>query len=154
MPSGFIQGRNFGRMTPYPRRSFGQRRLYSRPMRAKRHLVALALAVLPLAACQQLDPSIHRPDGPLTKAEIDSCLSNPHYVGQDLVSPKPEPNHVFRPGYNFSVKLKDGSYGFGYQESAEGRLMVKYPEHGTSIDYAVARKNGVVYIGDKPTNCT
>ena len=123
-------------------------------MRAKRDLIALTITALPLAACQPLDPSAHRPDGPLTKAEIDTCLASPHYVGQDLVSPKPQPHHVFRPGYNFSVKLPDGSYGFGHQESTEGRLTVKYPEHGTSIDYAVQRKSGVVYFGDKPTSCT
>jgi hypothetical protein len=123
-------------------------------MQAIRTQIALALAALLLAACQPLDPSAHRPDGLLTKAEIDTCLAGPHYVGQDLVSPNPQPHHVFRPGYNFSVKMQDGSYGFGYEEAADGRLRVKYPEHGTTIDYGVARKSGVVYFGDKPTNCT
>ena len=123
-------------------------------MTAKPNVIALALAALPLAACQPLtDASARKPDGLLTKAEIDACLANPHYVGQDLVSPKPQPHHVFRPGYNFSVKLQDGSYGDGYQEASDGHLLVKYPQQGTAFDYGVARKSGVVYFGDKATSC-
>lgn len=122
---------------------------------AKAKFIVLAFAALPLAACQALtDPSGRKPDGALSKAEIDACLAAPHRVGDDLVSPKPQPRHVFRPGYNFSIKLPDGTYGYGYEEAADGRLLVKYPKHGTSFDYAVTRRSGVVYFGDKPTSCT
>lgn len=124
-------------------------------MTAKTTLIAIAFVALSLAACQPLtDTNARKPDGLLTKAEIDSCLASPHYVGQDLVSPKPQPHQVFRAGYNFSVKLQDGSYGDGYQESSDGHLLVKYPEHGTAFDYGVARKSGVVYFGDKSTSCS
>ena len=117
-------------------------------------LIVVAFVGLTLAACQPLtDVGARKPDGLLTKSEIDACLASEHYVGKDLVSPKPQPHHVFKPGYNFSVKMPDGSYGFGYQEASDGHLLVKYPEHGTSFDYGVARKSGVVYFGDKPTNC-
>jgi len=120
----------------------------------ERFRVILILAALPLAACQSLaEVSARKPDGPLSKAEIDACLAGPHYVGADLVSPKPQPNHVFRPGYNFSIKLADGSFGDGYQEASDGHLAVKYPSHGAAFDYGVARRNGVVYFGEKPTSC-
>ena len=120
----------------------------------KAKFIALAFAALPLAACQALsDPIGRKPDGPLSKAEIDACLAAPHRVGDDLVSPKPHPRHVFRPGYNFSIKLPDGTYGYGYEEASDGHLLVKYPKHGTSFDYGVTRRGGVVYFGDKPTTC-
>ena len=129
-------------------------------MTKRKPIVALRLSMIPLAAlslaaCQPVtDANGRRPDGLLSKAEIDSCLAGQHIVGNDVVSPKPQPHHVFKPGYNFSVKSKDGSYGYGYEEASDGHLLVKYPEHGTSFDYGVARKSGVVYFGDKPTNCT
>ncbi len=121
---------------------------------AIRKLMAAASGLL-LAACQPLaDAAARKPDGPMSKADIDACLATPHYVGNELVSPKPEPHHVFKPGYNFSVKLQDGSTGFGYEEASDGHLLIKYPSHGTSFDYGVARKNGVVYFGDKATSCS
>ena len=94
-----------------------------------------------------------KPDGALSKAEIEACLAQPHKVGEDIVSPQPRPDHVFKPGYNFSIKLPDGSYGFGHEEASDGHLLVRYPAHRTSFDYAVTRNRGVVYFGGKATNC-
>jgi hypothetical protein len=117
-------------------------------------LVVVAAIALALAACDSIGPlEALVPNNRLTKAEIDACLSTPHRVGDELVSPDPEPHHMFKPGYNFRVKLADGSYGFGYQEASDGHLLVKYPKQGTSFDYAVSRTNGVVYFGSKATSC-
>jgi hypothetical protein len=94
-----------------------------------------------------------RPNGALTKAEIEACLAKPHRVGDDMISPQPQPHHVFKSGYNFTIKMSDGSYGFGHEEASDGHVIVKYPKHGTAFDFGVARKDGVVYFGQKATNC-
>jgi hypothetical protein len=121
---------------------------------AQRKILVLAASAVALTACAPLEQlGAHKPAGPLSKAEIEACLANPHKVGDDLVSPKPQPHHIFKPGYNFTVKMPDGSYGFGYEEASDGHLLVKYPEHGASFDYGVARSNGIVYFGGKATNC-
>jgi hypothetical protein len=121
----------------------------------KRKLVAVAVAASALAGCQQIGPTgAIKSDGPLTKAEIEACLASSHKVGDELVSPKPLPHHLFRPGYNFTVKMPDGSTGSGYEEASDGHLLVRYPKHGTSFDLGVARRNGVVYFGDKATSCS
>jgi hypothetical protein len=119
-----------------------------------RRIILLAAAGLTLSACQSVQLGSAKPDGPLKKAEIDACLSSDHRVGDDTVSPRPRPHRVFKPGYNFTVKQADGTYGFGYEEASDGHLLVKYPQHGTSFDYGVARTNGVVYFGAKPTSCS
>jgi hypothetical protein len=126
--------------------------------RRQRMAISRLLIVLPisfaLTACLTVGPMNGRkPDGPLTKADIDACLAAPHRVGDDTISPQPQPHHVFKPGYNFTMKMPDGSYGFGYEEASDGHILVKYPKHGTAFDYGVARKDGVVYFGDKATSC-
>jgi hypothetical protein len=117
-------------------------------------LLVVAATALALSACESVGPLEGLvANNRLNKAAIDSCLAAPHRVGDELVSPFPEPGHVFKPGYNFRVKLADGTYGFGYQEASDGHLLVKYPKQGASFDYAVSRTNGVVYFGSKATNC-
>jgi hypothetical protein len=120
----------------------------------ERKLLVVATTALALSACESIGPLEGLvANNRLSKAEIDSCLAGPHRVGDELVSPFPEPRHVFKPGYNFRVKLADGTYGFGYQEASDGHLLVKYPKQGASFDYAVSRTNGVVYFGSKATSC-
>jgi hypothetical protein len=119
----------------------------------ERRIVLLAAVGLTLSACQSVQLGSEKPDGSLKKAEIDACLASEHRVGDEVVSPHPRPHRVFKPGYNFTVKQADGTYGFGYEEASDGHLLVKYPEHGTSFDYGVARTNGVVYFGSKRTSC-
>jgi hypothetical protein len=127
----------------------------SHQARMARARVILAFPVfLALTACMTVGQiNGRKPDGTLSKAEIEACLAQPHRVGDDTISPQPQAHHVFKPGYNFTVKMADGSYGFGYEEASDGHLLVKYPKHGTSFDYGVARKDGVVYFGDKATSC-
>ena len=122
-------------------------------MASSRLLFVLPIS-LALTACMTVGQiNGQKPNGALTKAEIEACLATAHRVGDEVISPKPQPNHVFKPGYNFTAKMPDGSYGFGYEEASDGHLVVKYPKHGTAFDYGVARKDGVVYFGDKATSC-
>jgi hypothetical protein len=119
-----------------------------------RKLAVIVTTALALSACQSGRPfGALQPGVPLSKAEVEACLASPHQVGDELVSPFPEPRHIFKPGYNLRVKMADGSYGFGYEEASDGHLLVKYPKQGTSFDYAVTRNNGVVYFGEKATSC-
>jgi len=124
------------------------------PMKGSSALV-FAIAALPLSGCETVSLVIggHAPAVPLSKAEIRRCLELPHKVGDSLVSPVPRPGNVFKPGYNFSVRQVDGSYGFGHQEAAEGRVIVRYPAQHKAVNLEATRRNGVVYFGDEPTNC-
>ena len=82
----------------------------------EKRFILLAVAGLSLGACQSIvHLGAHKPDGPLSKAEILTCLSKPHWVGNDLAAPQAEPGHYFKPGYNFSIKAPDGSYGYGFE---------------------------------------
>ncbi len=120
-----------------------------------RTCLTLAAAVLPLGSCASLDSvsGSRQPDGPLSKAEIERCLEVPHKVGANMVLPVPRPGYVFKPGYNFSVRQPDGSYGFGHQQASNGRVTIRYPAQHSTIDLDVVRRNGVVYFGKDPTNC-
>jgi hypothetical protein len=118
-----------------------------------RKLCGLA-ACLVLSGCGAAPVSNFGQSGTtLTQAQIEACLAKDHWVGDDLVSPRPEPGHVFKAPYNFRIKMANGSTGFGFQVAHDGHLFVKYPKHATSIDYAVTRSGGVVYFGDKKTSC-
>jgi hypothetical protein len=92
-------------------------------------------------------------DGQLTKEEIQRCLDVPHKVGDRMISPVPLAGNVFKPGYNFTVKEPDGSYGFGHQQAAAGRVIISYPAQGLTAAYDVMRRNGVVYFGKDATSC-
>ncbi|GEM_PF-4821996 len=120
-----------------------------------RSCLALAAAVLPLGSCATVNATGdgHPPDGPLGKAEIERCLAVPHKVGANLVLPVPRPGYVFKPGYNFSVRQPDGSYGFGHQQASNGRLTIRYPAQRSTINLDVVRRAGVVYFGKDPTSC-
>ena len=121
---------------------------------AERQFFVVAAAAATLGGCLTTGPvGAHQPNGPLSKAEIEACLAHPHKVGDDLISPEPQPHHIFKPGYNFTVKMPDGSKGFGFEEAIDGHVIVHYPKHGSSFDYGVARVDGIVYFGAKPTSC-
>jgi hypothetical protein len=117
--------------------------------------LTLAAIALPLGSCLSVGAlnEDRLPDGPLSKAEIERCLATPHKVGANMILPVPRPGYVFKPGYNFSVKEPDGSYGFGYQQAANGRVTIRYPAQRKVSDFEVKRRNGVVYFGDDPTTC-
>jgi hypothetical protein len=126
-----------------------------RPCMRGRSCLTLAAAVLPVTSCMSISPSSESrlPDGPLSKAEIERCLEAPHKVGANMVLPVPRPGYVFKPGYNFSVRQSDGSYGFGHQQASNGRLTIRYPAQHSSFSLDVVRRNGVVYFGKDATSC-
>jgi hypothetical protein len=120
-----------------------------------RNWLTLAANVLLLGACATAGSlnAERLPDGPVNKAEIDRCLQVPHKVGANMILPVPRPGYVFKPGYNFSVKQPDGSYGFGYQQASNGRLMIRYPAQHKVENYEVSRRSGIVYFGAEATSC-
>jgi hypothetical protein len=70
-----------------------------------------------------------------------------------MISPIPLAGNVFKPGYNFTVKEPDGSYGFGHQQAVAGHVIMSYPAQRSSATYEVVRRNGVVYFGKDATSC-
>jgi hypothetical protein len=123
-------------------------------MATSRRLMVSVL-IVPLASCASvgvMDGDRLR-DGPLSRTEIERCLLVPHRVGDRTILPTPRPGYVFKPGYNFSVKEPDGSYGFGYHRALNGRLIIRYPAQNTTVALDVVRRNGVVYFGKDATSC-